>query len=237
MIRLVGVVVPARDEGDTLGRCLSAIDRTAARLAEVDDAPEVVVTVACDAWDATSIGAMGRFAADARFRLRPRLVPTRTVGAARAAGVRAVLATARARGLRPADVWLANTDADSEVPADWLPTHLELAATGAVGVVGLVRVSDWSGQAAAVRRAWEAAYVVSDDHPHVHGTNLGVRGDAYLAAGGFADVPLHEDVELVRALAHHGTVLRTARARVTTSARGDNRVPGGFGGHLRDLAS
>ncbi len=74
-------------------------------------------------------------------------------------------------------------------------------------------------------------------HPHVHGANLGVRGDAYLAVGGFPPLAVSEDAALVGALALAGrTVLRTPSCPVVTSARRHPRAPGGFGTDLDQLA-
>ena len=41
-------------------------------------------------------------------------------------------------------------------------------------------------------------------HPHVHGANLGVRADAYLRAGGWADLRTAEDHDLWRRLLGSG---------------------------------
>ena len=43
-----------------------------------------------------------------------------------------------------------------------------------------------------------------DGHEHVHGANLGFTLAAYRAVGGFPHLPVHEDVELVRALRRLG---------------------------------
>ncbi len=105
------------------------------------------------------------------------------VGVARAAGFAAVLA--REAG-RPAEqMWLATTDADSTVPADWLAEQLRLAAKGAEVVAGTVRVQDWSEQPAAARDRFHAGYGrPGRGHLHVHGANLGMSATAYLDAGG-----------------------------------------------------
>ena len=65
--------------------------------------------------------------------------------------------------------------------------------------------------------------------------NVSFTGGAYLAAGGFADVPLQEDVALVRGVVASGrTTASTARAAVLTSARTTGRLEGGFATYLRD---
>ena len=78
----------------------------------------------------------------------------------------------------------------------------------------------------------------AEGHPHVHGANLGVSAEAYGRVGGFRALALHEDVQLVASLVDAGwRVARTARARMVTSARSDNRVAGGgFAAYLAALA-
>jgi len=45
-----------------------------------------------------------------------------------------------------------------------------------------------------LRRAGECC---SDDHPHVHGANLGFSADLYRRWGAFLPLAVHEDVALV----------------------------------------
>ncbi|MYW03889.1 glycosyltransferase, partial [Streptomyces sp. SID3343] len=84
-----------------------------------------------------------------------------------------------ARGL-----WLATTDADSRVPAEWLTRQIAWAGRGWDAVAGTVRVRDWSRHPPGAQEAFEAHYGrwhgVS---PHVHGANLGFSGPAYLGVG------------------------------------------------------
>jgi hypothetical protein len=64
-----------------------------------------------------------------------------------------------------------------------------------------------------------------DGHPHVHGANLGIRGDTYLALGAEPSLRAGEDVELVRRAmaAGHLRISRTAAIPVLTSPRPFNR--------------
>ena len=59
-------------------------------------------------------------------------------------------------------------------------------------------------------------YQINTDgtHPHVHGANLGMRADAYLAAGGWNPLPTAEDHDLVGTAArlHRSTPFRRAPA-------------------------
>ena len=90
--------------------------------------------------------------------------------------------------------------------------------------------------AGGVLAAWRLRHRLADGHPHVHGANLGVRGDTYLAAGGFRNVAAHEDVLLrdaVRALG--GIVVSTGSGPVLTSGRQRGRAPAGLAHYLREL--
>lgn len=216
----VVVAVPARDEEERLPAALAAIHAAAGMVAV-----PVTVAVAADACaDATAV------VARAHGTLVVETAAAR-VGAARAAAVAAGL---HAAGIEPGRIWIANTDADSVVPPDWLTVHLEFAERGVALLRGSVR-PDRRELAAEHLHRWLALNPPLERHDHVHGANLGLSAAAYLAAGGFGDVPLQEDVELVRAVAAAGGLTAsTARAPVVTSARTVGRLEGGFATYLRE---
>jgi glycosyltransferase involved in cell wall biosynthesis len=225
MIRLLGVVVPAHNEQDLLPSCLASL-RRAGRA--VRGTPVHLVVVADASRDRTAQVARRRGAA---------VITTdaRSVGAARAAGVREVLR--RAAHLDPADVWLATTDADTLVPPCWLREQARYANRGWDAVAGTIRIAAWSGHQPGTRSLFHSRYGRgTGPHSHVHGANLGFRAAAYLRAGGFPDVPTGEDRALVAALAAAGSqVLRTRALTVLTSARRDSRAPHGFADYLAGL--
>ena len=225
MILLVGVVVPAHNEQDLLPACLASL-RRAARALHGTHVHLVVVADACR--DRTVEVARRGGAAVVT-------IGARSVGAARAAGVREVLR--HAGPVDPADVWLATTDADTLVPARWLREHARHGDDGWDAVAGTVRIADWSGYGPGVRSLFRARYGAgTGPHTHVHGANLGFRAAAYLRAGGFADLPTAEDRALVAAVsASGGRVRRTRRLTVVTSARREARAPHGFSGYLAEL--
>ena len=216
---MIGVIVPVHDEEAHLGQCLRSI-RVAARHPGLNG--EAVVVVA--ALDACTDRSDRIAAAEAVEIVR---LAARCVGLARAAGAE--------RALRWGARWLAFTDADSVVAPDWLAMQL---GAGADVVCGTVEVADWSLQPGPVRERYAQRYMDVEGHPHVHGANLGVSAEAYGRVGGFAELALHEDVQLVAALVAGGwRVARTARPRVMTSARSVNRVAGGgFAAYLAALA-
>ncbi|OZM72097.1 glycosyl transferase [Amycolatopsis antarctica] len=215
----IAVVVPAHDEERLLPSCLRSL-----RVAAAEVPPEVVVTVlvAADSCTDRTVAVARAAGADVLE------IDARNVGVSRHAGIAAALGGARARG-----VWLASTDADSEVPRDWLTAHLGFATAGWDAVAGTVFVTDWGVRPAGVRTRFLREYHPADGHPHAHGANLGLSAEAYERAGGFAPLPTGEDVALLAAVAAGGgRVLRTTRAAVGTSARVRGRAPGGFAGHL-----
>ena len=73
-----------------------------------------------------------------------------------------------------------------------------------------------------------------DGHLHVHGANLGMVAEAYVAAGGVPPLALAEDHALVAALRARGSrLVATGRIPVVTSGRRESRTVGGFADHLR----
>lgn len=225
MIDALGVVVPAHDEQELVGRCLAAL-RHAARHPALGGRPVHIVTVLDDCSDDTG-GVAGASTVEVRHR---------NVGSARSAGFTEVLR--REAGRDPRTVWLATTDADTVVPPDWLVRQLAIADAGWDVVAGTVAVADWSDQPEHVPRAFRACYGPNGagGHPHVHGANLGLRAAAYLDVGGVPPLALAEDHALVRALgATSARLLSTGAVRVVTSARRESRALGGFSDLLRTL--
>lgn len=242
-------IVPARDEAGPLPGCLAglsaALDRWEAHHAQGTAAAAVAVP----ANDLPTLDrARTAHRADPRIHVLALESGPGGVGRARAAAAR------HARELFPAvpaeALWLASTDADSRVEPDWLVGQAVLASTvrpdGQALVLGTVDLPGDADPDLAAR--WRAAYRHAEDHPHVHGANLGLPWALYERAGGFAEVAEHEDVGLaaaVRALAEEDgsaavapgvRLLATDRVRVTTSSRLVGRTPGGFAGYLRELA-
>lgn len=216
----ISVVVPARDEEPTLGACLDALALAARRC----PVPVDVVVVADRCRDRTA-----QIARAAGVHVL--VSECGQVGAARAAGVRAALAGPPTLS-RDAH-WIASTDADSLVPADWLRWHARTAAAGVDLLLGTVRLAGPAG----AHRAWRERYAAGEwatGHVHVHGANLGVRASVYLAAGGFPALPAHEDralAERVRAVPG-ARVLASSRFPVTTSDRLLGRAPEGVAADL-----
>ena len=162
----MAVLIPARDEEDLLPRCLRSV--AAARRALPQGVTSDVVVVSDRSSDATvetaqrMLGSMGHVAQSDAGR----------VGCARA--LAAELALNRFCG-QMERCWLANTDADCDVPEDWLVRQLTLARRGYAAAAGIVDVDSFEEHDDAVEERFRLTYRIGEDgsHPHVHGANPG----------------------------------------------------------------
>ena len=224
-IEQIAVVIPVHNEALHLAACLRAVMAARDRLQRDLSAPQVQVVVVLDRCTDGSAGIAARFGA-----VQSVPADAATVGRARAIGVERVL------GDRPERVWVACTDADSMVPPGWLVRHWAAARSGTDLLLGTVRPALRLERLDPVRYAiWAAGYVSRFGHPHVHGANLGIRGDVYLASGGFPPLPTHEDVALADAVRAGGfRVVSSAAQPVDTSPRTVGRAPNGFATFLAE---
>ncbi|MBU1589422.1 MAG: glycosyltransferase [Actinobacteria bacterium] len=210
----LAVIIPARDEEALIARCLTSVLEAARHvLVHVD------IQVVADGCLDSTVPIARTFPGVRILELE-----SSNVGAARAAGAEAVLA----RGAH----WLANTDADSVVPPNWLAHQVALEREGWDAVVGTVR-PDFAELDAGQRAAWLATHRVGEPNGHVHGANLGLRASVYRAVGGYLALPEHEDADLVARLDGY-RVIATDEAEVVTSARRFGRTPGGYARFLRE---
>jgi glycosyltransferase involved in cell wall biosynthesis len=225
-IAMIVVVVPARNEAATIGACIRSIDRAAGCCPGV---PTSIVVAADCCRDATAVRA--RETATSHSDVVVLEGTWRAPSAARAAAVRHAVADGD-----PAATWLAHTDADCVVGAGWLAGHLAHARAGFDALAGTV-VLDASAPTD-LRERFVAAYTLgADAHRHVHAANLGVRADAYLAAGGWlARTVVGEEHDLWRRLGRSGfRVTQPLDVAVSTSPRRQGRVVGGFASWLARL--
>ncbi|MEE4023941.1 glycosyltransferase [Gordonia sp. PKS22-38] len=222
------VVVPVHNEERLLPSCLAALDvanRVVTARTPAVDVETIVVLDACT---------------DASWRVVSPHVTTltcsaRSVGVARREGFAHSARRERDAGWEET-TWFATTDADSEVPPDWLVTHLAAAAEGADAFVGTVVPNGWDNWPTTVADMFADRYVADEGHHHVHGANLGMRADVYRRVGGFSARTGDEDVDIVRRLLSSGArVCRSPRSPVATSTRRDGRTDAGFAHYLRRL--
>lgn len=218
----VAVLIPARDEEELLPRCLRSVQE--ARLCLPDNVTSDLIVVSDLSLDRTrEIGE--------NIVQRSGVVvcsDAGRVGTARA--LAAQVALQRYKGRREL-CWLANTDADCEVPADWLLNQVAIADRGFAAVAGIVDIDSFIGHDPAVEELFRLTYRINTDgsHSHVHGANFGVRTDAYLRAGGWRDLATAEDHDLWNRLRRvDSPQLSDASLRVTTSSRRVGRAPLGF---------
>lgn len=137
----------------------------------------------------------------------------------------------------PSSCWVAapSTDADSEVPGDWLVGQLEQPCDA---FCGLVDIAARCPSEHRLRRVFQGRQQWGEGHRRIHGANLGVSAHFYRAVGGFPALRCGEDVQMVRALQACGADVRWAGAPVVfTSARLEGRAAGGFSAYLAEMGA
>ncbi len=214
---MIGVVIPACNEEDHIEACLQSIQ---AAIAVLDPCIKVKIMVVLDSCEDQTL-----------HRVMAMQVPylcctVRCVGQARDLGVRALL--------EQGATWVACTDADSRVNANWLKQQLHHQPTDLI--CGVVYIDDWQNLSAQTQSLYMGHYQDRMGHRHIHGANLSFSGEAYLAVGGFHHLKCHEDVDLVqRMLAADYTALWSNQVRVATSSRLHGRAQDGFADFLNNL--
>ncbi|MGO0575704.1 DUF3253 domain-containing protein [Ornithinimicrobium panacihumi] len=228
------VVVPARDEEDEIGGALDAIARAARQGASSDALPVTVVTVLDRCADGTAEAVARATSAHPHVDWITIEATRGSLGGARGEGVEA--GRAAYPHLRPDELWIASTDADSRVPTTWLEEQRELADRGLDLVLGTVEPVE-DGEHPESTRLWHAQHHLVEGHTSIHAANLGVRLSAYDVAGGFPALDDSEDAHLVHRVREVERLpwTSTDRTRVLTSARRRGRAGAGFAGFLRRL--
>lgn len=224
-IRRVVIGIPARNEQELIAACLRSVLLAVASLAAERPDVTTTVVVALDHCTDASLTVVQQ------FPVLPIITSHGCVGLARDSAVRAGLLAASSGMHR---TWLACTDADSEVPPNWLTEQVRLADTGIDLVVGTVEPVGEIDPVTLQR--WHDRHVLAEGHEYVHGANLGVRASVWAQAGGFGALATHEDVGLVERIRAAGLHwVATDRIRVATSGRLTSRVTGGFSDYLTEL--
>lgn len=230
----VGVILPVRNEEKRLGTALSALGAAMGHSSLVAKALRLVVVLDSCHDSSASIarrwsGLLHRGGAGARCAI----VRTRSanVGAARRLGAEFLLH--RWGHLDPDQVWLATTDADSQVPAEWLARQVSYHEAGIGMWTGTVAVDDWSERSPALAGAWARRYRA--EGVPLHGASLGLSAGAYQCVGGFSNLPSGEDRALYQAVIQQGIkAIHDPSVPVVTSSRRIGRAPDGFA-HALDV--
>ena len=232
--RAVGVVVPVHNEQELLGSALVALEGSLALL--TDSRLVCGVAIVLDSCDDASYHVAEEWRRDMRRRWPVMSIlviecQSRNVGIARALGCAALLK--HWTSIDATQIWLATTDADSQVPATWLSTQVRAHEAGADLWTGRVTVNDWNTYDPQTRKRWIMTYE-AEEYP-IHGTSMGFNALRYLEAGGFPHLSTGEDREMCVLLAECGArSVHDASIRVLTSARRSARAPLGFS-HALDM--
>jgi Glycosyl transferase family 2 len=223
-----GVVIPVHDEEELAPAALASIDRAIASIRNgLVGIGVAIVLDSCSDRSSQLVTEWQQQRAQADDGHLIEIVTTAvgSVGHARKLGCAALLGMWADHP--PESIWLATTDADSEVPRDWIAAQLRMRCQGGQVWVGPVGVCDWSSRSAGTAEAWSRQY--ESEYLPIHGANFGIDATAYLAAGGFAALPTGEDRDLFeRAVALGAVVRHDPRVRVLTSGRRVARAPKGF---------
>ncbi len=227
------VVVPARDEEETVAACLHAL---AAQTVGRSAFETIVVLDACG--DQTA-GVVADSARRLGLAVRTLEGPGLGPGAARRIGMEAAAARLLAAG-RP-DGLIACTDADSRPAPDWLERQLEHTRRGARAIAGLIELEPAEREllpsAVLQRRDVDAAarlkrvrdHDPDAGHHHFAGASIGITAAAYRAVGGLEPLTALEDAAFAARLDGHGIpIVRPSDVRVRTSARSRGRVSHGL---------
>lgn len=224
----IGVVLPVHNEELQIGDAMRAV-RTALLHPDVvsHDCRLAIVLDSCDDGTAKIVDSWR----DRRFLKRLSVIEcgSGSVGKARQIGCKALLN--EWGDLDPTRIWIATTDADSEVPPDWLAVQSIRHDAGYDFWAGRVAVRDWSTRGDKTASEWSLRY--SGEVAPVHGASLGFNAAAYLEAGGFEPLMTGEDRALHSMFAARGrAICHDHLAPVMTSARRNGRAPKGFAHRL-----
>ena len=216
----IGIVIPAHNEADSISACLDAIKQAIAQLSSDIAVQTVVVLDSCD--DDTLLKVQND-------HVDWLCCEFRCVGKVRDLGVRYLIE-------QGAD-WIACTDADSMVEADWLMAQIKhLKAEPTAMICGVVSIDCWNALSENTKQQYLAHYQDCMNHRHIHGANLSFASQDYLAVGGFDELTCHEDVGLVKKFEQANLpIIWSNLVRVVTSSRLDARAEEGFAHFLRDL--
>ena len=216
----IAIVIPAHNEALTISKCLASVQTAIEQLPSTITATVLVVLDSCSDDTLTLVKHAGVDYLCCDYQC---------VGQVRDLGIRHAITSGA--------TWLACTDADSLVTADWLTQQIaHIKAQPTAMICGVVDVDDWAHLTPQTRKDYIAHYQDKMGHRHIHGANLSFSSVAYLAVGGFAALPCHEDVDLVKKFEKQNfSITWSNHVRVITSSRLQARATEGFAAFLANL--
>ena len=216
----IGIVIPAHNESMTIAQCLASVQTAIEQLPLTIKASILVVLDSCTDDTQSIVKAEGVDYLCCDYHC---------VGQVRDMGIR--------HAITNGVTWLACTDADSTVPMDWLLQQIEHISQQPTDMIcGVVDVDSWAHLIPQTREDYIAHYQDRMGHRHIHGANLSFSSAAYLAVDGFAHLPCHEDVDLVKRFEDQGYAITWSNCvRVMTSSRLQARATKGFAAFLANL--
>lgn len=242
MSRFVVVAIPVRDEANRIGGCLRALVRQSIP-------PDYVVLLLNNCTDSTA--EVVRAMPEARHRLH--LVECVLEGPSASAGVARGLAMQHAASLMEDGVIL-TTDADAEVPADWVEANLQALRQGADAVCGRAVIDpiealliprhlhqDDAREVAYGRLLDEMESTILPDpvdpwprHREDSGASIAITAAMFRRVGGVPPLPSGEDRALIRTMRMMDARVRHHPAiSVVVSGRIEGRAQGGMADAIR----
>ena len=231
-----GVVLPVHNEEELLPAALTALDRSTGHVSGLSVAFGIIIVLDACTDRSHDVASVWQQDPDGPWSGEIDIieVDVGNVGQARQIGFEALLS--RWSDVDPDDIWLATTDADSEVPLNWISSQLAMRSEGGQVWAGAVTVADWSGRREGTAEIWRESYE-AECHP-IHGANFGIEAALYRETGGFSRLQTGEDRDLFeRTLALGAVIGHDPRVRVVTSSRRVARAPRGFAHALSSFES
>ncbi len=244
MARSTIVAIPVRDEAERVGICLNALNQQV-------QPPDAVLLLLNNCSDATETVARN-ISKHLRFRLDiiSRDLPPSQANAGHARRLAMALAAER---IAPNGT-LMTTDADAQVPPDWVARNLARLRRGADIVCGRAVIdpveaamipahlhADDALECHLIARLDDIAWALDPEphdppprHTEASGASLAVRADAFRSVGGIPAIAAGEDRAFVRALWMMDARVRHDPAiAVTVSGRIFGRAQGGMADTIR----
>lgn len=240
------VAIPARDEEERIGACLSAL------AGQSVEGGFAVLVLANNCQDHT-VELVRAFGAEAPFDLH--LFDMRLSGANAHAGFSRRLAMNAASHLLDEEGVIVSTDADSRADTNWLAENFAELQAGADIVCGMIcpdmaesaLLPSYVHQRGVLEYVYERKITELEclldplpwdcwpRHRMETGASLALRAGLYVEVGGVPDVQPAEDRALVAMVRRHGGCVRHAFGpQVITSCRLDGRARGGWADDLAE---